>query len=104
PERGLRFTRQRVVGRVDLHECELRRVVAEPVLGGRGAVWIEDALGGHGRIGPGWGAHAHLAAIARNADRARPRLDERLGDPGGMVETGLVRFRHQLMTWVRTLR
>ena len=53
PQLGQPARRQRVVGRVDLHDREARRVELEPLLGGAGIGRVEHARGGHRGVGPG---------------------------------------------------
>ena len=71
--------RQGVVGRVDLDQREAARVVAQPLLGGVGVARVEDAGGGHRRVGPRRRSEADRAGA--DAERFRGDIGREVVDP-----------------------
>ena len=85
---------QRVVGRVDLDEREPARVVGESLLGRVGALGVEDAGGGHRRVGPRRGPDpddARVRGAGSEVDRLRGDVLREVLDPRGTaIRTGVV--------------
>ena len=91
PQLGQASRRQGVVGRVDLHHREPRRVVLRAAPRPCRRRWVEHAGGGHRRVGPGRGPDPDRGGRrALRAARWRPRRSPPLEPAARDVRAGVV--------------